>query len=139
MTTQSVDVLIVGSGPIGATYARMINDAMPEIKILMVDLGPKLTEKSGMHYKNIEGVQQQETAQVKSQGPHQKPYALVTVAERAAAASKGHLSIEMLARPGTHLVSDNVEDLAKNEMPAASYSNVGGTGCALDMRLSTTR
>jgi pyranose oxidase len=126
---MEVDVLIVGSGPIGATFARMINEALPDAKILMVDLGPKLTDKAGMHYKNIKDERQSENIQIQSQGPHKKPYPVTSIAERAAAASKGKLSLELLARPGTHLVSDNIDDLEKNEMPAAAFSsNVGGMG-----------
>jgi ribulose 1,5-bisphosphate synthetase/thiazole synthase len=33
------DVLIVGSGPIGAVYARTIIDADESINVLMVDMG----------------------------------------------------------------------------------------------------
>lgn len=33
------DVLIVGSGPIGAVYARTIIDADKSINVLMVDMG----------------------------------------------------------------------------------------------------
>lgn len=33
------DVLIVGSGPIGAVYARCLADADESIKILMIDMG----------------------------------------------------------------------------------------------------
>jgi pyranose oxidase len=129
MITQSVDVLIVGSGPIGATYARMINEKVPDARILMIDLGPRLTEKAGQHVKNIADVKERELAQVTSQGNSKFPYKSVTVAERATAAQKGQLSIEMLARPGTHLVTNNIEDLSKNQMPAASLSsNVGGMG-----------
>ncbi|MBS1596895.1 MAG: GMC family oxidoreductase N-terminal domain-containing protein [Bacteroidetes bacterium] len=126
---KSTDVLIIGSGPIGATFARMISDALPKTKIVMIDLGPKLTKRAGMHVKNISDAVERESAQIKSQGPHQKAYPLTTVAERANAAKDGNLSLDMLARPGTHLVTDNITDLKKNQMPAASYSsNVGGMG-----------
>ncbi len=129
MKQTATDVLIIGSGPVGAAFARTIHDALPQVNILMIDLGPRLTVKAGMHIKNIEDDKQREAAQVQSQGLHKKPYPLVTVSERAAAASQGHLNMDMLARAGTHLVSENEEDLKKNEMPAASYSsNIGGMG-----------
>ena len=126
---MEIDILIIGSGPIGATYARILSEQAPDAKILMVDLGPKITEKSGQHYKNIDDDKAKEAAQIKSQGQHQSAYPLITIAERAAAAQKGTLSLDLLARAGTHLVTDNLEDLAKNEMPAASLSsNIGGMG-----------
>ena len=129
ISEMDVDVLIVGSGPVGATFARMINDALPAVKILMIDLGPRLTDKAGMHYKNIKDQKQSENIQIQSQGPHKKPYPVTSIAERAKAANKGNLTLELLARPGTHLVSNTIEDLAKNQMPAAAFSsNVGGMG-----------
>lgn len=129
MKTTSVDILIVGSGPIGAAFARLLSEQVLDAKIVMVDLGPRLSEKAGQHFKNIPNELAREEAQIKSQGPNQKAYPLITVAERAIATQKGHLSIEMLARPGTHLVTDNLEDLAINQMPAASLSsNLGGMG-----------
>jgi pyranose oxidase len=129
MKQTETDVLIVGSGPVGATYARMIHDALPVAKILMIDLGPRLTDKAGMHIKNIADEKEREIAQVQSQGPNKKNYPLITVAERANAVNIGELSLDLLARPGTHLVSEHINDLKNNQMPAAAFSsNVGGMG-----------
>ena len=127
MKQTQTDVLIIGSGPIGATYARMINNALPEVRVVMIEVGPKLTSKAGMHVKNITDDQAREQAQIESQGPHQKPYPLITVSERADAVNKGELSIDLLGRPGTHLIIESPADLQQNEMPAAACStNVGG-------------
>lgn len=129
MKQTETDVLIIGSGPIGAAYARMINDALPEIKITMIDLGLKVSDKIGQHVSNITDPQKKERAQVLSQGPQKKAYPMVSVPERAMAVQRGDLKPEYLARAGTHLVSDNPEDLKANEMPAmALASNLGGMG-----------
>ena len=129
MKQTTTDVLIVGSGPVGAAFARIINEALPDIKILMTDLGPKVSDTIGQHVKNITDPEALEKAQVLSQGPKREPYPMISVAERAIAAQKGDLKPEYLARAGTHLVSENPEDLKKNEMPAASLSsNLGGMG-----------
>ncbi len=126
---KEVDVLIIGSGPIGATYARMISEAKRGVKILMIDLGPRLTDKAGQHIKNITDAEGQVQAQIKSQGPKQTPYPNISVAQRAQAVQKGELNADILARAGTHLATDTPEDLAQNQMPSASMSsNIGGMG-----------
>ena len=124
---KKVDILIIGSGPVGATYARILSEQAPTAKILMVDLGPRLTDKAGQHVKNITDAAAQATAQIKSQGPKQTPYPNISVAQRAQAVQRGELSADILARAGTHLVTDTAADLQKNLMPSASMSsNVGG-------------
>src|SRR5689334_22350950 len=98
MKRTATDVLIVGSGPVGAAYARMINDALSNTKITMIDLGPKISDKVGQHVKNITDPQAMEKAQVLSQGPKQEPYPMISVAERAMAAQRGDMKPEYLAR-----------------------------------------
>jgi hypothetical protein len=129
MKQTKTDVLIIGSGPIGAAYARMINDALPDTEIIMIDLGPKVSDTIGQHVSNITDPEKKERAQVLSQGPQKKVYPMVSVPERAMAVQRGDLKPEYLARAGTHLVSDNPEDLKANDMPAmALASNLGGMG-----------
>lgn len=126
---MQTDILIIGSGIVGATYARLLSEQAPHATILMVDAGPHLTNRIGQHTKNIADDVERETAQIRSQGSHQAAYPLTSVHERAAAARNGTLSIELMARAGVHLVAESVADLAQSGMPAAALStNVGGMG-----------
>lgn len=126
----NVDVLIVGSGPIGATFARVLSERVPTAKILMVDVGPQLTNRPGRHVKNIEDASERLAAQIRSQGPTQYRYEVPPIWERSDASGKrGRERISALARPGTHLVSIDDADLDRSGMPAAALaSNVGGMG-----------
>lgn len=126
---MKTDILIIGSGPVGATYARMIAEQKPHAKILMIDAGPKVSDKIGQHVKNITDPNKMETAQILSQGPKKTPYPMISVAERANAVQRGELSADILARAGTHLVLDQPDDIKNNEMPSISMStNLGGMG-----------
>src|SRR5919204_398223 len=129
-TGSDVDVLIVGSGPTGATFARVISERAPQAKILMLDVGPQLTSRPGVHVKNIVDPEERVRAQVRSQGPSQFEYEIPSFAERAHAAEKrGRERVAMLARPGTHLINPDDADLDKSGMPAAAAAtNVGGAG-----------
>lgn len=124
----NVDVLIVGSGPIGATFARVLSESAPTAKILMVDVGPQLTCRPGMHVKNIKDDGERLLAQTRSQGTEQYRYEMPKIWENASG-KRGKERIAMLAKPGTHLVSPDDVDLDRSEMPAAALSsNVGGMG-----------
>lgn len=123
------DILIIGSGPVGATFARTLNQGNPDLKIKMVELGPQISEIAGQHVKNIKDKDAMEKAQILSQGPKKQPYPMISVPERAEAVRRGDLSSDYLARAGTHLVSETKEDLLENDMPALSFStNIGGMG-----------
>ncbi|RDB02942.1 GMC oxidoreductase [Runella aurantiaca] len=126
---MKTDILIIGSGPVGATYARILSEQKPHAKILMIDAGPKVSDKIGQHTKNIADPKAMETAQILSQGPKKTPYPMISVAERAMAVQRGELSADILARAGTHLVLDQIDDIKNNEMPSISMStNIGGMG-----------
>lgn len=126
---MNTDILIIGSGPVGATYARILSQQKPHAKILMIDAGPKVSDKIGQHVKNITDHKAMETAQIRSQGPKKTPYPMISVAERAMAVQRGELSADVLARAGTHLVLDQIEEIKNNEMPSISMStNLGGMG-----------
>jgi pyranose oxidase len=63
-----VDLMIVGSGPIGATFARLVAETRPDSSIVMVDLGPQLTDPPGVNVRNLPG-EERERARLDSQGP----------------------------------------------------------------------
>ncbi|CAE6419406.1 unnamed protein product, partial [Rhizoctonia solani] len=46
------DVLIAGSGPIGSTFARVLLDKVPGVKICMIEMGAKDNPIHGRHHKN---------------------------------------------------------------------------------------
>ncbi|KAF3903262.1 hypothetical protein ABW20_dc0107192 [Dactylellina cionopaga] len=60
--TINTDVLVVGSGPIGATYARKLVDAGH--KVLMIDVGSQETEIPGEHKKNVTDVSMNEFSEL---------------------------------------------------------------------------
>lgn len=129
---SSVDVLIVGSGPVGSAFACSIAALAPSARILMVEAGPRLTERPGMHVRNIPDDHERELARRRSEGPSGEEQA-------AEAVQFGNLvSGKMLARgtgepapaPGTFFVNAQLaRDAPGGTLPAAAMScNVGGMG-----------
>jgi pyranose oxidase len=118
--SADVDLLVVGSGPVGATFARLVSDAHPGARIMMVDLGPQLTARPGENVRNLRDAEQRRRAELMSQGRALAPAVL------AAAGAPGAVR----ARPGTHLARElESVDSDQDGMPAAALSsNVGGMG-----------
>ncbi|MGZ4150650.1 MAG: hypothetical protein ACXVQJ_11450 [Actinomycetota bacterium] len=112
---MKVDLLVVGSGPVGATFARVVSELLPDARILMVDAGPVLTDPPGLNLKNLDDEDALRRARELSQGPPE-----------AARGDAGIPAVDgtITARQGTHLV-----DPAGAGMPAAAMSTcVGGMG-----------
>jgi choline dehydrogenase-like flavoprotein len=112
---MSYDLVVVGSGPVGSTFARVLWERLPEARVLMVEAGPVLTDPPGLNLKNLDDEEAVRLARELSQGPP--------------AAPRGDVGIPMVegtitARQGTHLVDPGGEG-----MPAAAASTcVGGMG-----------
>ena len=110
------DVIIVGSGLIGSAYARVLSERAPDLRILMLEAGPRLTDTPGVNVRNETDTAVRARLQLASEGPD-------------AAADPDHRA-EYSARPGTHRVRRRTPGSPdQDDMPEASEStNVGGMG-----------
>jgi choline dehydrogenase-like flavoprotein len=118
---SSVDVAIVGSGPTGAAYARILSEQAPGATIALFEAGPVLSDPPGMHVKNIADLDERLVAQRRSEGvrPHTATKDEVTYADPA----------ERVVRPGTHLLPEGYQEPGEDGIPAIAMStNVGGMG-----------
>lgn len=113
------DVVIVGSGPTGAAYARILSELAPTAQLVLLEAGPVISDPPGQHVKNIADISQRVEAQRNSEGlrPHtsgDKKYA--DPAQR-------------VVRPGTTLLPDGYRQPGEDGLPALAMStNVGGMG-----------
>jgi choline dehydrogenase-like flavoprotein len=124
---DDADVVIVGSGPTGATYARVICDARPHARILMVEAGPFLAHPPGLHVSNIIDPMERARAQTASQGPYQYRYELPATSGTASNVRGEERQRALVTRPGLFAVGSG--DIQGDGFPAAQQAcNVGGMG-----------
>lgn len=115
----SVDVAIVGSGPTGAAYARVLSERAPGASIAMFEVGPTISDPPGAHVKNIADPDARARAQAASEGPGER-------GEKVASPGAAKAGVRA-ARPGTFLLNDGYAFDGEDGMPvAAMSSNVGG-------------
>jgi len=122
------DVLIVGSGPAGSTYARTIGDALPTARILMVEVGPAVRGQRGNHTFNMTE-SDRTAAQLLTQGPDTGIDRAAALADPASGVDPS-LDLRQTILPGLFFLDPRPE-LADGEvgLPVASMaSGVGGMG-----------
>src|SRR3954447_7413173 len=118
-------VAVVGSGPIGAAYARVLIESAPDVRVVMFEAGPQLTEVPGESVRNIPDPDDKERAREMSQGPQAGTFR-ESLGVPASAVVEGMFT----ARGGTHLLDFGGEGSGHAEtFPAgAASTNVGGMG-----------
>lgn len=118
---ERVDVAIIGSGPNGAAYARILSEESPDAVIAMFEVGPTVSSPAGAHVKNIADADARRAAQTASQGPA-KDAETVSSPGAVKAGSR-------MARPGTYLLDDGFRFDGEDGLPVVAFSsNVGGMG-----------
>jgi pyranose oxidase len=123
---ERVDVVIVGSGPTGAAYARTITAQAPNATVLLLEAGPIATHPPGSHVANIADESDRTRAQVACQGPKAFEYPHLSHAE--AERDPDHAGFDsVLMRPGLFSLGTGGAD--RGPLPVAqATSGVGGMG-----------
>lgn len=114
-----VDVVIVGSGPTGAAYARILSEVAPDATIAMFEVGPTVSDPPGSHVKNIADPEARRSAQTRSEGP----FGGAATVDNPGAVRAG----DRRGRPGTYLLQSGFQVDGEDGLPVAAFSsNVGG-------------
>jgi pyranose oxidase len=118
-------IAVVGSGPIGSAYARVLVEGLPDARVVMFEAGPQLTDIPGESVRNIVDPDEKARAREMSQGPQAGAFR-ETLGIPAGAVVEGMFT----ARQGTHLLDFGGEGSAHAATfpAAAAATNVGGQG-----------
>ncbi len=118
-------IAVVGSGPIGSAYARVLLDTLPDARVIMFEAGPQITDRPGASVRNIADPAAKERAREMSQGPQAGAY-------RESLGIPSGVVVEGMftARQGTHLLDFGGDGSAHAATfpAAAAATNVGGQG-----------
>lgn len=125
MQELSSDVVIVGSGPTGSAYARVIRRDWPEARILMVEAGPQILPQTGAHLDNVLDLDQRGALEVLAQGGDRTTRTPISKEEWEARRAGG-FDASQLRRSGLFIA--NGADPAENLFAGFSAANVGGMG-----------
>jgi pyranose oxidase len=123
--SDSPTVAIVGSGPIGSAYARVILESSPDARVVMFEAGPQLTAVPGESVRNIADPDEKARAREMSQGPQSGAFR-EGLGIPAGVVAEGMFT----ARQGTHLLDFGGAGSAHAPTfpAAAAATNVGGQG-----------
>ena len=118
-------IAVVGSGPIGSAYARLLLEGIPDARVVMFEAGPQLTERPGESVRNIADPVEKARARERSQGPQAGEFR-----ESLGIPSGTVVEGMFTARQGTHLLDFGGEGSAHAPTfpAAAGATNVGGQG-----------
>ncbi|WP_194273872.1 GMC oxidoreductase [Rhizobium grahamii] len=126
MPEQSADVVIIGSGPTGSAYARVIRNKWPEARILMVEAGPQILPQKGAHLDNIVDLDERAAFELQAQGGDRSPRMPINKEEWEARRAGG-FDGSMLRRSGL-FIANEADPQDENLFAGFSAANVGGMG-----------
>ncbi|WP_336853570.1 GMC oxidoreductase [Sinomonas albida] len=118
-------IAVVGSGPIGSAYARVLLESLPDARVVMFEAGPQLTERPGESVRNIPDPEAKARAREMSQGPQAGSFR-ESLGIPESTVTEGMFT----ARQGTHLIDFGGDGSghAPTFPAAAAATNVGGQG-----------
>jgi choline dehydrogenase-like flavoprotein len=125
MQQESTDVVIVGSGPTGSAYARIIRRDWPEARILMVEAGPQILPRKGAHLDNVADLEERARLEIMAQGGDRNARLSISKEEWEARRAGG-FDASLLRRSGLFIA--NEADSPESLFAGFSAANVGGMG-----------
>lgn len=134
--TIEVDVLIVGSGPAGATYARKLVEAGRSV--YMIDMGAKLSARPGAHLKNSHLYQRNIDLFASVIRGHLHPLSVPTGSRPELTLDPGAYRIDLDEHPGFVLNNQNPEQDPDKNLPGAAVTYAVG-GMATHWTCATPR